>query len=235
MNLVSRLVDLLAHPKILTRPNADRVARIFYDAAKLIHYRQKLFGKPQLKMKEIAGALVLAETLNSNAFRFDACGQLAENFGNCPQAKALDYFDKRVMGEVVDSCGRKIKIELDAMKSLYKDKCTGGHVVADENYEEVRGKRLPWIRHVLTYTKAIFEKEETVHGTFRRTFLYTAIVSIPLGAKAQISYYIVVVSQGGNKELRMVTAYSMFDRNKFLKAIATARPWGRRQGEQVCK
>jgi hypothetical protein len=235
VNPISRLLDLLSHPKVLTRPNADRIARVFYDAAKIVHYRQNLYNKPQLKMKEIAGALVLAETLNSNAFRFDATGQLAANFGSCPQGKALDYFGKEVIGELGDCWGRKIKIDEDAMKSLYKEKCTGKHVVADENYEEVRGKRLPWIRHVLANSKAIFEKEETVHGAFRRTFIYTAIVSIPLEPKPQVSYYVVIVSEGGNKELKMVTAYSMFDWNKFLKVIASGRPWGRRQSEKASK
>ena len=186
-------------------------------------------------MKEIAGALILAETLHSNAFRFDACGQLAENFGKCPQDRALDYFEKKVIGDVMDCCGRKIKIDEGAMKSLYKEKCTGRHVVADENYEEVRGKRLPWIRHILSHSRAIFEKEETVHGAFRRTFIYTAIVSIPLAPKPQISYYVVVVSEGGNKELKMVTAYGMFEWNKFLKVIASGRPWGRRQSERGSK
>src|SRR2546430_2347707 len=127
MNPVARLSDLLENPKVLTRPNAERAARVFYDAAKIVYYRQKLFGKTQLKMKEIAGALILAETAHSNAFRFEATGFLAENFGSCPQDKAVDYFGRKVMGDVTDLCGRKIRIDEDAMKSLYKEKCTGKH------------------------------------------------------------------------------------------------------------
>jgi hypothetical protein len=232
MDLINRLNELLVHPKLLTRGNADRTARIFYDAAKIIHYRQKFLNKTQLKMKELAGALVLAEAFHSNAYRFEASGPLARNFRECPQEKALDCFEKEVMGEVVDMCGRKIRIDEDAMKSLYKEKLTGRHVIADENYEEVRGKRLPWIRPILENSKAIFVKEEKVYGAFRRSFLYTAIASIPLEPKPQVSYYVVVVAEGGNKELKMVTAYGMFECNKFLRVIALAKPWGRREGER---
>jgi hypothetical protein len=228
---IKRLNDLLSDRRLLTKPNSERTARIFFDAAKIILCRQKELGKPSLKMKEIAAALVLVESFHSSAFRFEATGELAANFGQCPLDKALDYYEKCVMGEEIDHYGRKIKLDEDGIKSLYKDKITGKHIVSDENYEEVRGKRLPWIRHVLKNSKGIFEKEETIHGVFRRTFLYTAIVSIPIEPKPQVSYYVVVVHEGGNKELKLVTAYSMFNVNRFLKVIAVARPWGRRKDE----
>jgi hypothetical protein len=228
------LIEILSERSLLTRQNAERVSRILYDAAKVIYYRQKLWDKSQLKMKEIAGALVLVESFHSNAFRFEAIGALAENFGECPEERALDYYEKKVIGQIEDVCGRKIKIDEDGIASLYKEKGTGKHVVASGNYEEVRGKRLPWIRHVLTNSRGIFEKDESVYGVFRRTFLYTAIVSIPLEPKPQVSYYIVVVREGGNKELRLVTAYNMFGLNKFWKAVATSRPYGRRHGEKHC-
>ena len=235
MNPVNHLIELCSDHSLLTRQNAERAIRIFYDAAKVIYYRQKLWSKSQLKMKEIAGALCLVESFHLNAFRFEARGQLAENFGECPETKAVEYYGCKVMGDIVDSCGRKIKIDEDGMRSLYKEKCTGKHAIAAENYEEVRGKRLPWIRHVLTNSKGIFVKEETIYGTFRRTFLYTAVVSIPLIPKPQVSYYVVVVHEAGNKELKLVTAYSMFGLNKFWRAIATARPWGRRESEKQNK
>src|SRR5712664_828201 len=104
---------------------------------------------------------------------------------------------------LVDAKSRSTKMEY---LPCYKEKGTGKHVVAPHIYEEVRGKRLPWIRHVLTHSRGIFEKDESVYGVFRRTFLYSAVVSIPLEPKPQVSYYIVVVREGGNKELRLVTA-----------------------------
>jgi len=176
-------------------------------------------------MKEVSSALVLAENIHSKTFHFVASGTLAENFGAFPEANALEYYDSKVMGEVQDKYGRKVKIDEDGMKSLYKEPTSGKHIVATENYEEGRGKRLPWIRHTLENSESIYVSEETVQNTFRRSFLYTAIVSIPIQPKPQVSYYVVVIREGKNAELRLVTAYSMFKRNKFLSVIALTKPY----------
>jgi hypothetical protein len=77
---------------------------------------------------------------------------------------------------------------------------------------------------------AIYVHEETTKGIFRRAYLYTAIVSIPLvqANKPQISYYVVVVREGKNKEdLRFITAYSMLKLNDFLRILAPTYPLGR--------
>ncbi|HUE52205.1 MAG TPA: hypothetical protein VMO80_07695 [Terriglobales bacterium] len=207
-------MDSLLSPK-----NAERLNRVFCDAAKIVYQRQKRLNKTQLKMKEVSSALVLAETLHSQAFRFEAVGVLAENFGEISEDQALKYYEEKVMGDVKDVHGRTIKIDEDGMKSLYKEPVSGKHIVASENYEEGRAKRLPWIRHALQNSEAIYVSEETVQGTFRRTYLYTATVSIPLVPKAQVSYYVVVVREAKNEALRLVTAYSMFKRNKFLSIV----------------
>ena len=184
-------------------------------------------NKPTLKMKEISSALILAETLHSQPFQFNAVGELAENFGgDFSEEKALEYFGSKVMGEVNDVHGRKVVIDEDAMKSLYKEEGTGKHIVDPENYEQVRGKRLPWIRFTIQGSRAIYVAEETFGGSFRRTFLYTGIATIPLQLqKPQVSYYIIPVREGKNGNLRMVTAYSMFTRNKFLSRIALSKPY----------
>jgi hypothetical protein len=212
---LSRLMEAL-----LSAKNAERLTRVFYDAAKIVHQRQKCLNKSQLKMKEVSSALVLAESLHSQHFRFEATGELAENFGTITEAEALKYYEEKVMGEVKDVWGRTIVIDEDGMRSLYKEAGSGKHVVAPENYEEGRGKRLPWIRYALERSEAVYLSEETIHGVFRRTYLYTATVSIPLDPKPQVSYYVVVVREGKNAVLRLVTAYSMFSRNKFLTVIA---------------
>lgn len=95
--------------------------------------------------------------------------------------------------------------------------------MAPENYEEGRGKRLPWIRHAICNSEAIYVSEETVQGTFRRSYLYTATVSIPIQPKDQVQYYVVVIREGKNANLTFVTAYSMFKRNNFINAIALGR------------
>lgn len=219
---------------LLSKGNADRCVRILYDAAKIIYERQQRLRKSQLKMKEIASALVLVEFHHSNAYRFKAEAELAENFGDCPEAKALDYYEHRVMGEVLDAFGRKIVIDEAGMKSLYKERGVGNgkHVIATENYEQFRGKRLPWIRHVLQNSRAVYVAEEVVQGKFRRTYLYTAIPSIPLEPKPQISYYLVVVREDKNKNLRFITAYDVFNYNRFLRYIEPNKPFRRTESEQ---
>lgn len=226
MNPVEQFRALFFDATLLTSRNKERLARVFYDATKLVYMRQKRLNKPQLKMKEVSSALVLAETLHSQAFQLNATEELAENFGGeFSEDKALEYFGKKVQGEVQDIYGRKIVIDEDAMRSLYKDPATGKHVVSSENYEQVRGKRLPWICYTLENSAAIYVVEETVSGAFRRTFLYTAIATIPLVPKPQTSYYVIPVREDKNKNLRMVTAYSMFTRNKFLAVIALSKPY----------
>src|SRR5713226_8598263 len=152
---LKRLMASLLSPK-----NAERLTRVFYDAAKIVFERQKRLNKPQLKMKEVSSALVLAETLHSQAFRFEATGVLAENFGEFSEASALEYYEKKVMGSVQDKHGRTITIDEDGMKSLYKDPTSGKHHVTPENYEEGRGKGLPWIRYTLQSSSAIYVSEE---------------------------------------------------------------------------
>ena len=228
MDSTKRLFKLLGSG-LFSGANLDRLSRVFYDAAKIVYERQKKSSR-QLKMRDISSAIIVADSLHAQAYRFEASGPLAANFGNFPEADALDYYDKQVIGVVKDKLGRSIRIDDDGMKSLYKDDASGRHIVESKNYEEGRGKRLPWIRHALVNSGAVYVREETTKGIFRRAYLYTAIVSIPLvqAPKPQISYYVVVVREGKNKEdLRFVTAYSMTKLNDFLRILAPTYPLGR--------
>jgi hypothetical protein len=226
MDSTQKLFKLLGSG-LFAAGNLDRISRVFYDAAKIVYERQKQSTRPQLKMRDISSALILADSLHSRAYRFVAGGDLAGNFGGgFGEADALDYYDKRVTGTAHDKLGRTIRIDDDGMKSLYKDDATGLHVVASENYEEGRGKRLPWIRHTLQNSGAIYVSEETRKGVFHRAYLYTAIVSIPLREqKPKISYYVVVVREGRkNEDLKYVTAYYMLKLNDFLRVISPTHP-----------
>jgi hypothetical protein len=173
----------------------------------------------------MSAIIVLAETLQSSPFRFIAEGVLAELFGkNCDEDTAVSYFAEKVMGSVTDKYGRKIEIGDDGLRSLYKDPETGCHDMSSENYEEVRGKRLPWIRHTIQNSPAVYVVEELVGKSgVRRTFLYTATVTINHHGGEQASYYLVVVREGGNGLLRLITAYSMLERKGLLHAIAMGR------------
>jgi len=222
--LTSKKLFVLLESGVLEKGNHERCVRIFYDVAKVVHYRQERLNKPQLKMKEIASALTLVEFYHSSTYRFEASGELASNFGQCPEGQAVDYFEHSVMGVVTDSFGRRVAIEESGLRSLYKEQYTGKHLIAPENYEPVRGKRLPWIRHVIQKAKSVYRVDEIVHGKFRRTFLYTAISSIPLASKPDIAYFMVVVSEDPNGNLRFVTAYHIPSHNRFLSRIEPGIP-----------
>ena len=223
-DLTYKKLFVLLDSGLLEKSNHERCVRIFYDVAKIVHYRQERLNKPQLKMKEIASALTLVEFFHSWTYRFDVVGELKANFGNCPEDKAVEYFEHSVMGTIVDAFGRKVTIEESGLRSLYKEKYTGKHLVAPENYEPVRGKRLPWIRHVLERSKSIYQVDEIVRGKFRRTLLYTAIASIPLLPKPDVAYFMVVVSEDPNGNLRFVTAYHVPSHNRFLSRIEPGIP-----------
>jgi hypothetical protein len=222
--LTSKKLFVLLESGVLEKGNHERCIRIFYDVAKIVHYRQERLNKPQLKMKEIASALTLVEFFHSLTYRFEASGELARNFGQCPEGQAVDYFEHSVMGVVTDSFGRKVAIEESGLKSIYKERFTGKHLIAPENYEEVRGKRLPWIRPVIEKAKSVYRVDEIVHGKFRRTFLYTAISSIPVIPKPDVAYFMVVVSEDLNGNLRFVTAYHVPSHNRFLSRIEPGVP-----------
>jgi hypothetical protein len=118
---------------MFSRQNAECIARVCRDAARLVYERQKKTGKTQLKPKEVSAALLLAETLHSGAFRFVAEGHLSELFGSCDEAKALDYFERQVLGEIIDKFGRRVVIDDTGIRSLYKEAETGLHVEGANN------------------------------------------------------------------------------------------------------
>jgi hypothetical protein len=215
---------VLLRSDTIEKANRDRCVRLFYDAAKVIHYRQSRLGKRQLKMKEFASAIWLVHFYHSQMFRFDVTGALACNFGEeFPEDRAIEYFEQSVMGSVQDLWARKVVIEDSGLVSLYKEEFTGRHIVAPENYEPVRGKRLPWIRFVIERSTSVFRVDETLKGKFRRTFLYTGIASIPLKTGASVSYFVVVVREE-NGTLKFVTAFHVQSHNRFLKRIEEGIP-----------
>ena len=208
----------------LQKDNHEACVRLFYDAAKVIYYRQERLNKPRLRMNQVASLLQLVYFYHCSMYQFESIGDLACNFGSCPEDQAVAYFENTVVGKVTDSFGRSIAIENAGRRSLYKD-LMGKHVVAPVNYEEVRGKRLPWIRHVIENAKSVFRADENVGGTFRRTFLYTAISSVPWQGKKLTGYFVVVVSEDANRNLRFVTAYQVAKHNQFLSRIEPCLPF----------
>lgn len=222
---VEKLNRLLTS-QTFSRQNKEKIARVCHDMARLVYERQKRTGKTDLGAKDISAAVILAETLHSGPYRFVAEGPLAAFFGQaCDEAKALDYFGKHVMGTVKDVHGRELLIDEHGMKSLYKDPVSGGHIDTPENYEESRGKRLPWIRHTLCNSPAIYYEDEWLSKTEkRRKWLYTAIATIRHSKGEETAYYMVLMRERKSSPVpRMITAFYMDERNSFLHQIAVCR------------
>ena len=210
---------------VLHKDNHERCVRIFYDAAKIIHYRQERLRKSQLKVGQITSALVLVDFYHSSIHRFVSTGALHSNFAGCPENTAVSYFSASILGTVKDSYDRPIEIDDHGLLSLYKEQNTGKHVMAAENYEPLRGKRLPWIRQVLSNTRSIYQADEIIKGKFRRRYLYFAIASIPLASGPVDNYFVVVVAEDGNANLKFITAYPIDSHNKFLSRIEECTPF----------
>jgi hypothetical protein len=225
--LTAESFDGLLKSGVLKKDNHERCIRIFYDTTKVVHYRQDRQNKPRLKHNQISSALLLVDFYHSSMFRFTSSGALSCNFGDCPEGKALAYYGNSVVGAVADVHGRKIVIEDAGLRSLYKEKGTGKHEIDSENYESIRGKRLPWIRHVLTNSRSIYQADAYPHGKLRRSYLYASLVSIPVSGGPANTYFIVVVFENPNGLLTFVTAYPIDRHNGFLKRIEECTPFVR--------
>ena len=217
-------LNKLIESGVLEKQNQDRCIHAFYDAAKIIHFRQQRVEKPQLKAAQIASALVLVHFCHWSLFKFDVVEQLACNFIDCPEARAVEYFSQSVLGSVTDVRGRMITIDSGGVKSLYKDR-EGRHQRAPENYLPMRGKRLPWIRHVLENASSIFKIDETIRGKFQRSYIYAGLATIPLAAGAARNYFLVVVREDSNGARRFLTAFEVGSHNAFLKKVEESVPF----------
>jgi hypothetical protein len=79
---------------------------------------------------------------------------------------------------------------------------------------------------VIQNAKSVFRVAETVDGKFRRSYLYTAIPSIPLVSDiSATAYFMVIVSEDTHTNLKFVTAYHVQNHNRFLQRIEPGVPY----------
>ena len=102
---------------------------------------------------------------------------LKECFSKSSEDDALDYFDKNLSKkEISDTYGEKIFISPESYPFMYKEDATGKHIFDSKNYEEERGKRLPYIPMVICSSKCIFERPYRYDKTgciFDRMYLHS--------------------------------------------------------------
>ena len=202
-------------------PNRETLIRVFYDAAKLVYYKQKLMRKNQLKPKEIAQCL---ETIFYRYHRdkeFLVMGDLAVNFGrDFPAEKALRYYDSNVEGTVNDTRGMAVTIDDLGMDFLYEDHDLNG------KYIQPRGKRLPWIRHTLITSKEIYAGREYGHEQYYYVTHYVIpILNEEKGETSRLhSYFMVVVRKRKDRTLGFLTAFPIDRYNQLLGKLAKLKP-----------
>lgn len=100
---------------------------------------------------------------------------LNECFFNYHEAEVLTYFEHNLEKQCFkDSFGISIQIPENSYAFMYKDK-SGKHNVAPQNYIQERGQRLPYIRHVITQSKCLFERpwEANRNKFFDRMYLHS--------------------------------------------------------------
>lgn len=207
---------LLRDVPLFLAQNREIMLRVFYDAAKAVYYKQKNSQKPRLKEKEIAKCLELVFSHHQRDRQTAVEGQLAENFGRpFSENEALDYYEKRVEGTIVDTLGRAITIDTLGIDFLYERHQKHGI------YLEYRGKRLSWIRHALSTSREIFTGIE--EG--REQLYYVSHYVIPLRyAEAAHAYFVVIVRKRKDKTLGFLTAFPIGTYNKFLRKAVEWRP-----------
>ncbi len=214
-----RLVKPLARElRLLLPSNRETTLRIFYDAAKLIYYKQKQLRKPQLKQKEIAQALELVYFHHRHDSRISVEGALAENFGAVfSESAALDYYEKKVEGIAVDTLGNAVTIDDLGIDFLYEEHEKSGR------YLEPRGKRLPWIKHTLATTREVYEGIEYSHEQYYYVSHYVIPLKVPTSVEID-SYFVVIVRKRKDKSRGFLTAFPVDRYNQLLGKISRWRP-----------
>lgn len=230
INILDKTASLLQILGNLNDPNRVLVLRCFVESAKVICSRQNTLKKPQLKMKEIRSALELI------SFHYDKTSvsdvnkkPLTDLLGiDLTEDMAVDYFEKHVEGEVSDIYGRKIMINEDGLRHLYKDG-DGNHTMEAQYFQLNRAKRLPWIRHTLETAKEIYKKRE--HAWL--IYAYVKCFQVPVHTGCVSNYLMVIARKESTQApLKFVTAYYLDNHENLLKRIEDFEPY---HGQTILK
>lgn len=210
------------------------VARVFYDTLKLAYYirgEKAARARPavqrivDLDRKEIARTLEIISYHHWKAERIPVTGELRICFGDCDESEARRYCRLYLVGQTVkDKYGRIITFGQQPHIFLYKDDSTGAHIVAPDNYNPTRGKRLSWIKHTVRNSQEIYEQR--YRGFL--VLMYVHEYSIELSNGETDDCYWVVIVRRGQRDYRgafkFKTAYPITDYNGFLRKLAGWKP-----------
>jgi hypothetical protein len=211
------LKELVGVAEKLSPDNAVMALRSFTQIAQLLLHRQKRLNKTVLKRKMVTQAWDLLAHHHENCFGFRCEGPLAENLGDIPEADAVSYYGTRVVGNLKDVLGQTISIGDGGLVHMYKD-AQQNHTMESQFYQPTRGKRLPWIRHVLSNTKGIYLSSEPLSSGERR-LIYTSRAIIPHSGGETATYFVVIIRRDKNGNLHFLTAYPVLEEVEFLEII----------------
>jgi hypothetical protein len=212
------LCRLLENTKILSVVNRDTVIDVFYDAVKLIYYKQSHLKKKQLKPKEVARCLNLLHYHQLWSRATNVVGELADNMGkDFPEGDALTYYQHKVMGKVIDRLGQEVVIDELGMDFLYE-----GHDVDPTKYLQARGKRLPWIQYTIQNSDEIYTKQE---GN-SLLYIYVSKFIIPIPFDTVTDWFLVLCRKRKDieKTLAFLTAIPVARYNGFLSKLESMNP-----------
>lgn len=209
---------------------------IFYGVLKLSYYRlkhkksglSKFITEPIiLKQKEITSLFTLIHKYYSREKEYLAERNLIQlfKFGDeLPENEAVRFFEEYVEGECEDRFGRRIKIDLEAIKFMYKDKETDRHIMKSENYMEFRGKRLPWIRHTLRHTKNVFQRNDRHFWELLYVNKYNLLLK---KGKSVKNLWIIIVKKRAKDKVGpflFKTAFPIYKHNEFFRILEQYSP-----------
>lgn len=199
--------------------------------------KKKLISNPLLlKEKDISNAISLVDFhLKTEEERsVNANQDLTRLFGTVNVETALKFYDEYLKkGSIKDVMGREVVFDDNGKLFLYKEHTEEGkHIAAPENYVEARGKRLSWIKPVLSSTRQIYKEVES----YWETFLYVGIFSIKIGEgtsmeSIQKNHFLVVTRKEKGKPLRFVTAYYMESQLELFRHLEKTIPLSVEQQE----
>lgn len=192
---------------------------IFYFATKLLLCRSELTEKI-LKRKEICQAVEVVRTHLDAGFCYESVGLLPQNLEH---SEAIDYYGKSVQGAIKDFHGREVLIDEEGLEFLFKDPKTHKHDpdMKPDNYQPPRGRRLPWLRDIISKSHEIYEhyelqRQETI-------YYYAARVTIKTLSRSIVNYFLIVTYKKKGQPITFKTAYFMEDRLDFFRAICQGR------------
>jgi len=235
--LVDRILSLALQVLFLKYKRKRKEYEITLEIRKRKGKKKKLIVNPLLlKEKDISAAISLVDfhIKTMEEIEVNANEDLTKLFGTVSLDEAIKYYDEFLKkGCVKDVMGREIVFDDKGKIFLYKEHTEEGrHVVSPENYVEARGKRLSWIKPVLSRTKQIYKEIES----YWEAYLYVGIFNIKISTGTmmediQKNHFLVVTRKEKGKPIHFVTAYFMESQLELFRHLERASPVSAEQQE----